>query len=186
MPDAKRPVVCPTCGKRLTAPESYAGRMLKCPQCANTFPCSFASGVAPVASASTHVPSAFRMVEVAGEKKRGAAVEMARLGLGILGALVGSALGAILWGAASVAIGYVVGLVGILIVGLPTGFGMRLGYGRPDVTAGLLAALLSVVGFVGCWATLVHGRAMGMPIWSALMTMSVAFTAASGRSLSGD
>lgn len=39
--EAKRPVSCPNCSKKLMAPPSWVGKKLKCPQCQKPFVCDF-------------------------------------------------------------------------------------------------------------------------------------------------
>lgn len=184
--DVKRPVQCPNCDKRLSAPQSYEGRKLKCPQCGTTFPCVFAAGpVAPVAA--THVPSAFRMIEVETEPKRSAAAEIGRLGLGLVGAAVGGIVGGVAWVALSIGIGYAIGLIGAPVIGALSGLGMRLGYGRAgDVAAGVIAAAVGVIAFGLAWVLLTQGQSGRLPILAAIFALSTGFTIASGISFGGD
>lgn len=161
MPDAKRPVSCPKCGKRLSAPSSYEGRKLKCPDCATTFPCVFAGPAMSTSGTAAIMPPAggFRVIDVPdANPKRSAMVELTRLALGTAAAIVGAIIGIVIWGVVCHMTGSVIGIIGFVIVGGATGAGMRLGYGRfGDAAAGVFAGMIAMASFFVASALLSEG-----------------------------
>lgn len=148
--EAKRPVSCPNCSKKLMAPPSWVGKKLKCPQCQKPFVCDFGQSTVESAqdrlrakAASVGPNNAFRAIEVE-TVKVDPKVEGLRFGLGLLAAVVVCAGLTIPWHFWNVSTGYVEILPGVVIAGL-TGLTMLFVSGKHgDVLNAMLTGFVYI------------------------------------------
>ncbi len=129
--EAKRPVSCPNCSKKLMAPPSWVGKKLKCPQCQKPFTCDFGQSTVESAqdrlrakAASVGPNNQFRTIEVESTKVD-AKTEGVRFMLGLLAAIVVCVVLIIPWHFLNMATGYFQVLPGYLVAAV-TGVTMLL------------------------------------------------------------
>ncbi len=168
--EAKRPVSCPNCSKRLMAPASWVGKKLKCPQCQKPFACDFGQSTIETAqdrlrakAASVGPNNQFRAIEVESTKVD-PKVEGMRFAMGLGAAVVVCVLLTIVWHFLNASTGYVQPIPGYVVAAL-TGATMLFVSGKHgDILNAMLTGFVFVaVVCVAFWFLIAGGPELVKP-----------------------